>query len=440
MLRNKTTQKWIGVMVLLILANIVYYFYSNWGLITVKVKDAPLSKVISSIEWQGWVKIYTNIAPDSKVTMYVDHVPLAEAMESLAANVDVPAPPSDGTDNGGAPHGAPPGGNPPGNPPGGVAAYPPAGGPGATGGPGGPGSPGGGGRGGLGALFGGGGGGFGGGGGGGGGRQAQWNLAFFVAPTNAQVKQEISDFVTSDPNSDAKVYTYGTQIQLVATDDVTSAPDPRYQSWPGVQPPSATPAPAPAPANAVANGATPTPAGTGAADPTTDPPDNGPPTVQTYLQDLAQAANIWIMAPSTWSTEVSSPPPPNSSIIRAVENFVSASHGVMIEAIVLRAGRGGPRGNNRDFAANDNSWANRMRNAINGLPADEQAEALDQLNKEIDFRKNLQALPPEQRRQLMLQHFAERMLYGDSSRLSPEKRAKAFIRLIALRNAAKAPK
>ena len=73
--------KWKWIVGLLILANIAYYFYDGWGLVTVKVHDEPLSKVISSIEWQGWVRIYTNLPPDTTVTMYVDHVPLAEAMK-----------------------------------------------------------------------------------------------------------------------------------------------------------------------------------------------------------------------------------------------------------------------------------------------------------------------------------------------------------------------
>src|SRR5580698_618535 len=76
-----------GIIAFLILANIINYIYWNWGLITVKVADAPLNKVIKSIEWQGWVTIYTNLPPDAKVTMYVDHVPLAEAMETLASSV-----------------------------------------------------------------------------------------------------------------------------------------------------------------------------------------------------------------------------------------------------------------------------------------------------------------------------------------------------------------
>src|ERR1017187_1281933 len=103
--------KWGGLIALLILANIVNYIYWNWGLITVKVKDAPLSKVIKSIEWQGWVTIYTNLPSDAKVTMWVDHVPLAEAMETLAHDITMPPtdqsqggiPIGNGPENGGAP-------------------------------------------------------------------------------------------------------------------------------------------------------------------------------------------------------------------------------------------------------------------------------------------------------------------------------------------------
>ncbi len=384
-------------------ANIAYYLYNNWGLVTVKVKDAPLSKVISSIEWQGWVKIYTNLPLDSKVTMYADHVPLSEAMETLAANVDVPPPPSDGTDNG-----SPPDQNRPVGTPGGFAGAQPNGG----GGPGGGRPPGG--R------------------GGGFGRRAEWNLAFFVAPTSSQLKQEIREFQSDDPDTDAKVYTYGTQMQLIATESMAITADPRLQSWPGVKPvdPSATP-----PASVAQAGTTsPSPNG---ADPA-DPPANTPPTLQTYLQDFTQAANIWIMAPGSWTPPVSDPPPPDSSIVRAVKNFISGYHGVVMQAIVLRAGRGGPRGG---IAGADDNWADRMRNAINGLPPDERPDALDQLNQEIQFRKDVQALPPDQRRQKFIQHFAEKMIYGERlSRLSPEKRAQMYKRMVTMRSAAKAQK
>jgi hypothetical protein len=57
--------KWFWLLGLLVVSNIGYYLYNNWGLVTVKVTDAPLSKVINSIEWQGWVKIYSNLPPST---------------------------------------------------------------------------------------------------------------------------------------------------------------------------------------------------------------------------------------------------------------------------------------------------------------------------------------------------------------------------------------
>ena len=433
--KNKKAKVWIAILAVLLVANFAYYICENWGLITVKVTDASLGSVIRSIEWQGWVKIYTNIPLDTKVTMFVDHVPLAEAMESLAANVDVP-PPANGGGNGPRRNR-----NQPGSQTGGLAGAPavsdggaagggPDAGGGSVGGGPGAGGPGGGVPGGRGGGF--------GGGGGFGIRSAQWNLAFFVAPTSTQVQREITAFEANDPDADVTVYTYGTQMQLVSgdSDTVTTAPNPWLQSWPGVKEPDPSATPAQAPVTAQANATTPNTSGNSQADPAA----NTPPTVQTYLQDLAQSANIWIMAPSAWAPEVSKAPPPSPSIITAVENLVWGAHGAMTQAIILRAGRGGPRG---DFAGNgnDDTWADRMRNAINGLPPDEREDAIAQLNNEIQFRKQIGTLPPERRREVFMQHMAERMLYGERlSRLSPERRALIYQRMIAMRTAAKAQK
>ena len=257
------------------------------------------------------------------------------------------------------------------------------------------------------------------------------------------MRQEIREFEASDPNDETKVYTYGTQMQMIASDSITTAPDPRLQSWPGVKPtdPSASTAQAqptaqaPSPVDTQASAATSTASGNAPADPPVMP------TIQTYLQAFAESANVWIMAPGSWAPAVSSAPPADFSIIRAVKNFVSGSHGAVTQAFVLRVGRGGGgRGNRGDFGGDD-AWANRMRNALNGLPPDERPDALDQLTKEIQFRKDMQSLPPEQRRQKMTQHFAERMIYGERlSRLSPAKRAQVYQRMVAMRTAAKAQK
>jgi hypothetical protein len=406
LLRNRYA-KWGAVIVFLILANIINQFYWNWGLITVKVTDAPLSKVIKSIEWQGWVKVCTNLPLDQKVSMYVDHVPLAEAMETLAANVSGPANGADQQD-----------GNPPGNA--GAGGRPGAGAnPTANGGAGAPpGGPGG-------ARGGRGGGGFGGGG-------ATWNLAFFVAPTSGQVKDEIRAFQAGDTDDDTKVYTFPTPLQMVSSDEDMPASDPRRQSWPGVKPvdPSATPPTSDAQTNsATGNGPG------GHADPAAD----AAPTVQTYLQALAQSANIWIMTPGSWAPPVSSAPAANSSIISAVKNLVASAHGAVTEVIVLRVGRGArgtPGGRGGGFA-NQEAMFDRMSNAISGLPEEAQTAARSQLDQEAKFFKDVRNASPDQQRQMIRDHLMSKIGNGDRmERMSPQKRAARFQRIVANRMAA----
>ncbi len=391
-----------AIIAFLMLANFVYYFFSDWGLITVKVQNKPLSQVIKSIEWQGWVKIYTNIDPDTKVSMYVDKVPLPEALESLAVNITPP--PNVGRGNPGeAGNGAPPAGAPGGN------------------------------------GFGGRGGGFGRGG-------AQWNMAFFVAATAADVKAEIRSFETGTPDDNLKTYNYRTTLGMLATgsDDDSDPPvaDPRLQTWPGLKEvviPVST------------NPTTPTPLQAGnnqlGATPATPTPVGPPTSVQGFLQAFAQSADIFIMANSTWDPPVANPPAPSSSIVSAIKNFVSHSHGAYTQAYVVfqrvRGQRGaGDGGGRRDFAG-DTGWStmdDRMRNAANGLPDGAKASVLNQLDQEAKFRKDVQAAPPEQQPAMLIQHMQARMADnpdgGRMSRMSPEQRAQRMQRMVSVRMAA----
>lgn len=442
MFRNRYVL-WGSVLFALILANIIVQIWSNWGLITVKVTDAPLGQVIKSIEWQGWVKICTNVPLDTKVSMWVDHVPLAEAMETLAVNTTVPAPADDqggggGSGRGGNGNGGGGGGQPGGNQP----AIDPNGTPRPGGGFGGS-SFGGGGGGGGGGGF--GGGGFGGGGqgggpggggppGGGGGRggfdrTATWNLAFFVAPTSAAVKQEINDFQADNLDPDAKVYNYPTPLQMAATEDQMPAADPRAQNWPGMTP--ALLAPPPAPPTDPNN---PNPPATAQA----DPPDDGPPTLQTYLDAFAKSANIWILVPGSWSKDAPSAPPANSSIISAVKNFVGSMRGAVQEVIVLRVGHGGRGG--RGMFGNMDVTQERIDNAINGLPDEYQAPVREQLQNDVKALKEIQLATPDQRPQLFRQ-FMQAHRGGDNNwRRSPQKRAQMYARLVSNRETAQGKK
>jgi hypothetical protein len=77
-------QRWI-LLILLVLALVkAWNIYSEWGLITIDVNDAPLAKVMRSIEKQGWVTLATNMPGDTKVSMHVYKVPLTDALEGLA--------------------------------------------------------------------------------------------------------------------------------------------------------------------------------------------------------------------------------------------------------------------------------------------------------------------------------------------------------------------
>jgi hypothetical protein len=84
---NRTLILIIAVAVLLA-GNFIYRAYANWGLITVRVKDAPLQKVIRTIERQGNVNVETDLENNTKVTMHVVKVPLAEALDTLAGVTD----------------------------------------------------------------------------------------------------------------------------------------------------------------------------------------------------------------------------------------------------------------------------------------------------------------------------------------------------------------
>ncbi len=421
------------IFVVLILANIIVQIYDNWGLITVKVTDAPLGKVIKSIEWQGWVKICTNVPLDTKVSIYVDHVPLAEAMETLAANVSLPPADNAGAPGGGGPPGAQAGGQGGGN-----SAAPGNGGPRLGGG--GNGGDNGGGRG---RRNGGGGDGQGGapGGGGRGGfeRNATWNLAFFVAPTSAAVKEEINDFQADILDDDSKIYNFPTPLQMEATDDEMPAADPRRQSWPGMTPALSAPLPAPR-ANRNGGNGTPPPGGGPAVTQDDPPADDGPPTVQTYLQALARSADIWILAPGAWAPTVTTPPPANSSIARAVRNLVNNARGAVTEVIVLRVGHGGRGGGRGGMFADMEATEERMDNAISGLPPEYQAAVRTQLQSDVKTMRDIMLAPEDQRPQMFRDFMQKHRGNGNNWRLSPEKRAERYARMVANRETAQGKK
>jgi hypothetical protein len=84
----KRQQVLLSATILLVVAAIVYWVWSSWGLITVEVTDKPLAEVIRSIEKQAGIVLKTNMDTTKPVTMYVKKVPLTEALETLAERMD----------------------------------------------------------------------------------------------------------------------------------------------------------------------------------------------------------------------------------------------------------------------------------------------------------------------------------------------------------------
>ena len=77
---------YLGGLALLLALLLVARFIAGWGLVTVHVKDAPVGKVIASIAGQGHVRIESSLDPTNTVTMDVDRVTPAQAIDVLANN------------------------------------------------------------------------------------------------------------------------------------------------------------------------------------------------------------------------------------------------------------------------------------------------------------------------------------------------------------------
>ena len=60
----------------------------GWGLVTIHVKDAPVGKVMASIARQGHVRVESSLDPLKQVTLDVDRVTPAEALDNLAIRTD----------------------------------------------------------------------------------------------------------------------------------------------------------------------------------------------------------------------------------------------------------------------------------------------------------------------------------------------------------------
>ncbi len=85
---NPTRLKFLLSVALVLAAALVWNWIAGWGLVTVKVADAPLSEIVRSIERQAGVTLVTNLDPATPVSMDVRRVTVVEAVDVLAARLD----------------------------------------------------------------------------------------------------------------------------------------------------------------------------------------------------------------------------------------------------------------------------------------------------------------------------------------------------------------
>jgi hypothetical protein len=65
-----------------------WHLYAGWGLVTINVDNAPLSRVLSEIRKQGGIEIVSNLDPTTKVSLHVKRVPAVEALDVVAVRTD----------------------------------------------------------------------------------------------------------------------------------------------------------------------------------------------------------------------------------------------------------------------------------------------------------------------------------------------------------------
>jgi hypothetical protein len=287
-------KKWLITSVLLLLTvKIIWYYYSNWGLITIHADQQPLRKIVSEIQRQGHVTLLTNLDPATPVTMHVDRVPVSDALETLSVVTE-----------------------------------------------------------------------------------SRWRLNYFLAPDKATLRAGIDAIAAGNKPDDWKVIYYPFPDLFVPANGII--PDPRRDLWP------------------------------------TKAPDEK--TLQANLDGAAKLVHAAFALPEKWNPDISSPPT-SGVVAYAVPKLAGKAHGRMEPVFLLtkferRQGRGdgGPPDGGPDFGGgggggrNFGMLAERAQAEINRLPIDERAEAQAEFNRQQAFFKQLQDLPPEQRRAKMQEH------------------------------------
>jgi hypothetical protein len=77
-----------GLLALLVLLWAGWQIYVGWGLVTLDLREAPLSKALAAISRQGGIEIASNVDPSTPVSIKVKRVPPVEALDIVAVRAE----------------------------------------------------------------------------------------------------------------------------------------------------------------------------------------------------------------------------------------------------------------------------------------------------------------------------------------------------------------
>ena len=203
--------------------------------------------------------------------------------------------------------------------------------------------------------------------------ESRWRLLYFVAGDQSSLKSaELSWFGGQKPDGWKLVsFPMGGGVNMF-TDDPDQAPlDPRGDLW---TPKTAAPAP-----------------------------------VQTFFSEAAQATNAGFAFPEAWNPNVNSAPKPGI-VNKVIPKLISAAGGRQDQMFFLtkmtRRGNGDrPQGDGQQL--DPDLLAERAQNEINRLPDDERADAQANFDSMQAFRKSLDGMDPDARRDAWMQHMQD---------------------------------